>query len=188
MIFPYVSETGAGALSISQAKPDCYPTVRDFYYEMIDGMQDAEYSPAWKKDIYPDAEMLEKALKGGNIYFGHIQDTLAAVVILNHECEESYDRYEWTVPASREETLFVHALGVLPGFSGKGIGKAMVRFALEFAREQQLKTVRLDVLKGNLPAEKLYPSVGFLCLGKARLYYEDTGWTDFLLHEYVLED
>lgn len=60
----------------------------------------------------------------------------------------------------------------------------MVRFALAFAKQTGMKTVRLDVWKGNLPAEKLYESSGFKCVAITPMYYEDTGWTDFELYEY----
>jgi hypothetical protein len=49
-----------------------------------------------------------------------------------------------------------------------------------------MKTIRLDVLDGNIPAENLYLGMGFQYLNKVQMYYEDTGWTAFRLYEYVL--
>ena len=46
------------------------------------------------------------------------------------------------------------------------------------------KAIRLDVLKGNLPAEKLYTGLGFKYLHTLKMFYEDTGWTDYELYEY----
>ena len=48
------------------------------------------------------------------------------------------------------------------------------------------KALRLDVLKGNTPAEKLYTHFGFQSRGVVRMYYEDTGWTDYEVYEYLL--
>lgn len=49
--------------------------------------------------------------------------------------------------------------------------------AWSVARDRQQKVIRLDVLKGNLPAKKLYT---------LPMCYEDTGWTDYELYELVL--
>ena len=60
----------------------------------------------------------------------------------------------------------------------------MVQYAIDYAREHQQKAIRLDVLKGNLRAEKLYSGMGFRLLHTLPMVYEDTGWTDFQLYEY----
>lgn len=80
----------------------------------------------------------------------------------------------------------IHALGVLTTFQGKGIAGAMVKKAIEIAEETDQKAIKLDVLYGNLPAEKLYIKHGFKYVDTISMFYEDTGWTDFKLFEYVL--
>ena len=44
----------------------------------------------------------------------------------------------------------------------------------------------LDVLGGNVPAERLYTGQGFARRGTVRMFYDDTGWTDYGLYEYLL--
>ena len=46
-----------------------------------------------------------------------------------------------------------------------------------------MKAVRLDVLKGNVPAERLYKDMGFRYVDTLQLFYEDTGRVDFDLYE-----
>ena len=60
------------------------------------------------------------------------------------------------------------------------------RMAIAMAREKGIKTVRLDVLEGNLPAEKAYGKVGFQYVDTVRMFYEDTGWTNYKLYEYIV--
>lgn len=43
-----------------------------------------------------------------------------------------------------------------------------------------------DVLGGNVPAERLYTGQGFARRGTVRMFYADTGWTDYGLYEYLL--
>lgn len=92
----------------------------------------------------------------------------------------------WPTAAEDSEVTVIHALGVDPELGGRGYGRRMVQFAIDTARENQQKVIRLDVLKGNVPAEKLYSGVGFQYLHTLQMYYEDTGWTDFELYEYAL--
>ena len=76
-------------------------------------------------------------------------------MVLNHACNESYKNCRWQIAADDSEILVIHALGVHPDFQGKGFAKAMVRKAIAIAEETGMKAIRLDVLAGNIPAEKL---------------------------------
>ena len=67
--------------------------------------------------------------------------------------------------------------GVHVGLSDMGIQKA---------REMGKKAVRLDALSCNLPAQKLYRSMGFAEVGTARWQSANLGWTDFVLYELFL--
>ena len=42
-----------------------------------------------------------------------------------------------------------------------------------------MKALRLDVLTGNVPAEKLYEGAVFRYVDTVKLFYEDTGRVDF---------
>ena len=77
-------------------------------------------------------------------------------------------------------------LGVHNDFAGQGYAKNMVRYAIALGREKGLKAIRLDVLKGNIPAEHLYESMGFQYIDTVRLFYEDTGRVEFKLYELAL--
>ncbi len=77
--------------------------------------------------------------------------------------------------------MVIHMLGVHSDFAGKGLARKMVRFAVEEAKSRGMKAIRLDVLEGNLPAERLYVSEGFVYVDTLQLFYEDTGRTNFNL-------
>ena len=81
--------------------------------------------------------------------------------------------------------IVIHALGVSPEHSGKGMAKIMVRHIIGIAKEKNIKTVRLDVLKGNIPAEKAYLKCGFNYVDTIQMYYEDTGLTDYKAFELI---
>jgi len=173
-------------LIIRKAAPEELQRVRRFYHEVTDGLAEAQYSPGWKKDIYPSVEDLQGALARQELYVAEEDGRIAAAMTVNHDSNEGYAKVSWPTAAAPEEVTLIHALGVHPARSGRGIGKTMVRFVMELGRQGGQKVLRLDVLAGNLPAEKLYTGLGFRYVDSQQMFYEDTGWTQYDLYEYVL--
>lgn len=173
-------------LTIRPAQPEEFEEVRAFYHRVTDELQNAPYSPGWKKDIYPSPEELRQALQRRQLYVGEGEGRIAAAMTVNHDCNDGYAAVRWPAEAGPEEVTVIHALGVDRALSGRGCGRELVRFVMELARKQGQKVLRLDVLAGNLPAEKLYTGLGFRYVDSQCMYYEDTGWTTYDLYEYVL--
>ena len=173
-------------LQIRTAEKTDYQTVRDFYYSLTDAMEDAEFKPGWEKDIYPSQEFLLHSIEKGELYLGMEDGKPATCMVINHEYNESYRQICWPVQIPDSKLLVIHALGVHPDFSHRGFAGEMVRWAIRLAHKQQIQAIRLDVLSGNLPAEKVYTRLGFQYRGTIRMYYEDTGWTDYRIFELLL--
>lgn len=173
-------------MNIRLAKTTEFENVRSFYHKVIDLMQDAEYKPAWEKDVYPSNEYLQKSIENGELWVCEYDNEYVAAMIVNHKCNEEYRNVKWSVDIEANEFLVVHALGVLTAFQGKGIAGAMVKKVIEIAENTNQKAIRLDVLEGNLPAERLYLKHGFQYVDTIQMFYEDTGWTAFKLFEYVI--
>lgn len=173
-------------LEIRLAEKKEYMKIRCFYHSLIDRMQNMEYQPGWKKGIYPADGYLETSICKQELYVGISEDVIVSAMIVNHEGNEGYRKGNWRVKAEEKEVTVIHALGVHPDFGKRGIAKQMVRKAISIAKEKGQKAVRLDVLGGNVPAERLYKSLGFQYIGRVEMFYEDTGWTDYELFEYAL--
>ena len=168
------------------ARPEELAVVRGFYYDLIDAMAGAEYSPKWTKEVYPTEADLREHMEEGNLFLGYREGRLAAAMVVNHDFNEGYEGVTWLTEGDEEEIWALHLLGVMPADARRGLGRAMVRRALALVRERGGRSLRLDVIKGNLPAERLYESTGFRHVGQARLFYEDTGWADFIMMEHPL--
>ena len=173
-------------MNIQKAEPEQYPAVRAFYHSLIDAITGQTNTVGWKKDIYPAPEFLLDSIRKGELYLAAEDEEILAAMVLNHDCNEGYREFAWPTEATPEEVTMIHALGVHPRHARQGCAKKMVLFAIETARENHQKVIRLDVLKGNVPAEKLYNGLGFQLLHTLPMFYEDTGWTDFELYEYRL--
>ena len=107
---------------IKQAKLDEYSAVRAFYHSLIDALPDSSYVK-WKKDIYPAPDYLESTISRGKLYFGIENNSIIAAMVLNHDCNESYKKFQWPTEAKPDEIMVIHALGVHPLQSGKGYAK-----------------------------------------------------------------
>ena len=66
----------------------------------------------------------------------------------------------WDAEDCRVEDVFVRAEA-----RGSGLGKALVSFAIDRARERGCRRLELDTAEENVPALALYRSLGFVSGG-----------------------
>ena len=173
-------------MDIERAGIGDFEKVRGFYHRLIDDMADSVFHPGWKKGIYPSDDLIRSSLEEGSLFVMRSSGDIISAMIMNHECNEGYAGAPWSLEASGDEVAMIHALGVLPAFSGHGIAKEMARKAISVAKGRGVRTVRLEVLRENLPAKRAYAAVGFRRVGDVSMFYENTGWTEFTLFEYLL--
>ncbi len=173
-------------MEIKAATLEDYPRVRDFYYSLIDAMEEAEYKPGWERDVYPTREFLLDSIENSQLFYMELEEGIAACMVVNNKYNDGYKKVRWSVEAADDELFVVHALGVHPAYGGRGFAKMMVKYVIDLARKNKIKTIRLDVLGGNVPAERAYTKMGFQYLETLKMFYEDTGWTDYMVYELVL--
>lgn len=155
-------------LKLRCARPEETGAVCAFYNEVIEGLAGAQYSPDWAKDIYPDRTMLEGYVQRGEMYTGEAAGRLACAVVIDEA----------------DACVGIHLLAVHPDFRGMGLGREMVAFAIEAARKRGAEKICLDVTEGNLPAERLYASMGFGFVQSRRDWFTDEDYMDFREYEY----
>ncbi|HIX25334.1 MAG TPA: GNAT family N-acetyltransferase [Candidatus Lachnoclostridium avicola] len=175
-----------GTDPVRRACPEEFERVMEFYDRLTDEMEGAQYHPGWEKGVYPDPEFIRESMEEGELFVLEKDGGIAGAMVINHQGTDGYEQAAWKVSAAPEETAVLHALGVLPAYQGQGLAKRLVRAAGRIAVENGCRAVRLDVLEGNLPAKKLYESVGFQYIERMELFYEDTGLAGFWLYELEL--
>lgn len=171
---------------IRKAEKNEYEDVKDFYYTLIDEMEGTQYGPRWVKGIYPSEDDIRGGIEKDEFYVGTENGKIIASVRINHEVNEGYEKGCWKVNSDYSRILILHLLAIGTGYQKRSLGKELVRFAIEKAKNEGMAALRLDVISGNLPANRLYESMGFEPRGTVTLYYEDTGYTDFDLYEYIV--
>ena len=78
--------------------------------------------------------------------------------------------------------LRIHKLYVLPETQGTGLGRAFIDFALNYAQEQGLSSLHLNVNRFN-PATRFYQHLGFEIVGEEDI---DIG-NGYLMEDFVME-
>lgn len=172
-------------MEIRLAKPEEFARVVQFYDTIIDEMQGMEYHPMWQKRIYPTLDFLKTSIDNEQLFIQLLDNEIIGAMVINH-FGNGYDTVKWAVDAANAEVDIIHALGVKVALQGHGYATRLVEAAIELAKENKRKAIRLDVLAPNLPAHELYKKQGFLLRETKELFYEDTGWTKFMLYELVL--
>lgn len=173
---------------IKKAKIEDFENVMKFYDEVCDALENAKYSPGWKKGIYPDSNEVYEAIEKDTLYIGIKNDEIISCMIVNHEYNEEYKKIKWKYDDLDNEIYVIHMLAVSPRLQSKGVCQSMLKHVLSMAKEHHIKSLRLDILKGHLIAQKAYEKFGFVFKGSVEMYYEDTGKTYYDVYEYRLKE
>lgn len=113
-------------------------------------------------------------------------DVAGMAAIVMHQ-EKEYESISWAQDLTNDQVATIHLLAVCPNYRGMRLGIEIMEEAIKLARENGKKSFRLDVLKSNLPAQRMYEQAGFAQRGEQNLYAENTEWFDFLFYEKSLD-
>ena len=80
----------------------------------------------------------------------------------------------------------IYTLAVHSHFLYCSVGTELLLFSERVARREGRVSLRLDVVKGNAPAERLYQKCGYRLAGTVSLGYEAYGHPWFHLYEKIL--
>ena len=119
--------------------------MRQFYHAVTDDMRSYNYDIGWEKDVYPSPSFLSASISNGELFVAVVNEEIVAAMVVNHECNEGYQKVNWKQALNNGQFTVVHALCVATKMSGHGIAKAMVRHAIDYSRQMGMKAVRLPV-------------------------------------------
>lgn len=148
--------------------------VEKCFVELLEYEQEHVAYTSWKLNIYPTRKTAEKSLLEGNLYIMEQDGEICACIIASHNQPPKFNNIEWKYPALPNEVVVINLLCVRPSKARRGIGKSMVQFIIEKAKNMNCKTVRLDTGVQNMPAIALYTNIGFELAGNNNdyLFYE----------------
>lgn len=171
---------------LRKAKTEDLPALWRFYKEVCAAQDLSPYSPSWHIGIYPAMEDLEEYAAAGDFLLLLRDDQIVAAAVLTGRDDPMYADAAWLQKARSEDVSCIHLFAVHPAFRRMGLSDRLLEALADSARAEGKRLLRLDVVTGNLPAERLYRKHGFVFAEERQVYYEDTGEICVRLFERIL--
>ena len=131
-------------------------------YDKLHAQEDVgRVTIGWVTGVYPIRFNAEQALERGDLYVCEAEGRVAASGILNQKQVDVYAEGRWSYPAEDSDVFVLHALTVDPASSGRGIGRAFVRFYEDTASALGCTVLRMDTNEKNAAARRLYARLGY---------------------------
>ena len=126
----------------------------------------------WQRGKYPTRDTARQALEAGTLYVGEEDGFLWGVMNLNDTQLPEYDEIPWSIPAERHQVGVIHTLCIHPAHGGKGQAAEMAAFSEAECRRLGRTVIRLDTWEGNVPANAMYPKLGYRFAGATEFFFQ----------------
>lgn len=161
--------------------------VGDLYDALCEHLSAHGNGPGWRKGVYPTVEDARAGIEDGALYVLKEHGAVVGAMTLRHRPEAGYAKVRWLTEDDYDHIYVIYTLAVHPDFLKRGMGAMLLEQAERLARAEGCRSLRLDVARGNVPAENLYRKCGYQCVGTADLGYAAYGLPWFNLYEKVLK-
>ena len=121
--------------------------------------------PGWKKGVYPVREDAANGINEGSLFVATENEKIIGSLILRHRPEPAYFTATWQAEFDYKDVLVIYTFVVHPNKLHHGIGRNMLEFAAQYAKDLKVKALRLDVYEKNI---YLYIVFIFVCLYSMR--------------------
>lgn len=146
-------------LNVRQAQLEDYETIRSILIGTAQWLNE-KGSSQWKGLLDgEDVHDTPKAIERGEVYLAEKEDQPVGMFVL-WDKQTDWDRGLW----GEENTgyyYYLHRITVERRYHGQGLGRKIIKEALNVAKEHKKKEVRLDCIAANEYLNQFYPSCGF---------------------------
>ena len=140
-----------------------------FYDRVVEWLDRHINYPHWTYRVYPSEESVREMTESGSQYIGVQDGEIVAAFALSSGPGRCYRKIRWSRELEDGSYMVLHALAVDPRLQGQGVGSEIVRFCVDQAKQHGCRAIRLEIVPGNLPAERLFKKNGFVFAGEADL-------------------
>lgn len=173
-------------LSIEKGTLQDVDELEKLYDDLNDFLASHINYPGWKKNVYPARNTAVEGIVEGNLFVARSEGKIVGTVILRHRPESAYALANWHTDWDYSEILVIYTLAVHPKYLNKHVGKQIMDYILDYARQIKIKAIRLDVYQKNTPAIRLYESCGFQYIDTVDLGYSEYGLDLFKLYQRIM--
>ena len=170
-------------MKIRKCKTEDIAATGAFYDRVVEYLDGHINYPKWKYKEYPSEQYASYMTNAGFQYICTEGEKIIGAFVLNTDPEGEYQKGRWSKDLIEGEYMVIHALAVDPERSGTGLGKELVRFCIDTAKQSGYKAIRLDIVPTNTPAQHLYESFGFRYAGEADVRPDIEDIPTFCLYE-----
>ena len=149
-------------------EPDI-PGTAAFYDRVILYLDSHVNYPRWIRHVYPSESTVRRMTAAGAQYLYTEDGEIAGAFALNTDPQGCYRNGKWKRDLPEGSYLVLHALAIDPDRQRRGIGSAILRFAVGMAKSEGYRALRADIVPENIPARRLFEKNGFTCAGDADL-------------------
>lgn len=118
----------------------------------------------WDQE-YPNSKVLTEDIEKGEGFVYEEEGKVLSYMALNELCDEEYNDLNWKTSTP---FIVIHRLYVKPTAQGKGISSKMIRYAEEFALQNEYQSIRFDAFSLNDTANMVYTKKGYELVGTVR--------------------
>ena len=165
-------------ITIKKCTPKDLPNLQEISYETFNEtfkhQNSSENMKAYLERAF-DFEQLEKELltTASQFFFVYVNNELAGYLKVNTQDAQSEEM--------GDESLEIERIYIKSKFQKHGLGKYLLRKALEIAEENKKKKIWLGVWEKNENAIAFYEKMGFVQTGAHSFYMGDEEQVDFIM-------
>jgi GNAT superfamily N-acetyltransferase len=131
---------------------------------------------------YPSEKAFRRDLELGALWVLEFKGTLVGTLSLTDHMDREYEEVTWLTP--NRNNSYVHRLSVDPDFQGEGLGGLLMDFAENHARQNGVRSIRLDTFSRNTQNQLFYERRGYQRLGA--VYFPSQSPYPFYCYELIL--
>ena len=132
---------------------------------------------------YPSRDIFLSDIEKKNLFIFKNNSIIIGCIALSYEKDIEYNDVKWLT--KDDKNLYLHRLAVDPKFQKKGIGKLLMDFAEDYARDNKFKSVRLDTFSKNERNNRFYKSRKYTKLDD--VYFPNQSEFPFHCYEKILD-
>lgn len=174
-------------ISLRKAELEEAEKILEFYRKVIDSIKDSEFRPKWNES-YPNLEFIKTSIEKDELYVCTKDDMIIACAVLNNRFDPEYEDVNWNVNAKSDEIIIIHTFAVFTELAGNGIGKEVFTQIKDNAIKDGKKTIRIDIIDGNIGAQKVFEKFGFEYVDCVEFFHPIAGMEKFLLYDLDLNE
>lgn len=112
---------------------------------------------------YPDYNRLMNEVEKGSLFIIKHKGVCIGTITLSEEQDMVFESVSWK--NNSEKFIVINRIAVFPSWQNMGVGKKLIQFAEEYAKDNNFKSIRLDVASSSESLLKFYQSIGYIYTG-----------------------